>query len=151
MIWIIIFFNVYIHYVYIHSSITYAVQCHIISKYNFILFSSQEHVNYVGTDSKHGSILMSVLLDNPQPISDKPAPSPPSSSPSAPTNRPREQFKVILRTKNKTIDKTIPPSHFSSDCPGPREIMKVNDWLFLLNVFTYFKTKSRSLRYMLGF
>ncbi|XP_066911942.1 rap1 GTPase-activating protein 1-like isoform X4 [Clytia hemisphaerica] len=87
-------------------------------------FAGKEHTNYVGNDSKHGPVLMSVLLDSSQPVSERPAPSPPSAQMANPPQRPKEQFKVILRLKNKTIEKTISPSHFSSDCPGPREIMK---------------------------
>jgi len=84
-------------------------------------------LNYVGNDTKHGPILMSVLLDSGEPSSSVPKqlPTSSSSSPTQPQVRPKEKYKVILRFKNRTVDKTISSSQFTSDCPGPREIMKV--------------------------
>lgn len=66
-------------------------------------------MNFVGTDTNHGHVLMSILLDNRFKSNEQQ----------------KENYKVILRLKDKTIDKTIPTNTFPTDHPGPRDFMKV--------------------------
>lgn len=80
-------------------------------------FAGKEHINYVGVDSKHGPILMSVSLD--QNLSNKKISSSPTSS-----RYSSGQYKVLLRLKEKTINRRIPTTAFLSDYPGPRDFMK---------------------------
>ena len=76
---------------------------------HYFVFCLQEHMNYVGIDQKHGHTLMSVQYQNAK---------------QSPDNK--DNYKVILRLKDRTIDKSLPTTTFSTDHPGPRDFMKVS-------------------------
>ncbi|XP_057303969.1 rap1 GTPase-activating protein 1-like isoform X3 [Hydractinia symbiolongicarpus] len=69
-------------------------------------FVGKEHVNFAGVDNKYGPLLLSVMLDL-----------------SVDDDIP-DQYRIILRLKDRTIDKILPTTTFQADNPGPRDFMK---------------------------
>lgn len=67
-------------------------------------FAGKEHMNFAGVDDKHGPVLLSARLET--------------------SIQNEEQYRVLLRLKNKTYDKIIPTSSMPVDLPGPRDFMK---------------------------
>lgn len=63
-------------------------------------------MNFAGIDNKYGPVLLSVCIE-------------PTSA-----NHP-DNYRLLLRLKDRTIDKVIPVTSLPTDAPGPRDFMKV--------------------------
>lgn len=48
-----------------------------------------------------------------------------------------DQYRIILRLKDRTIDKILPTTTFQADNPGPRDFMKVRS-IYEIRLFVCF-------------